>query len=139
MKKLMIVAIIFIILLSSRNSQEFSLKDYFDGQYIAYTDKRVNDSSVNLGFCYMNTDTENINQLVGESMKIYNFEPASAIKTLRAKVIRTEYLDTGATVIYAYTDLIKPQVNIEKQNVNLQIAYYEEYSIIGWPLILGSF
>ena len=40
---------------------------------------------------------------------------------------------------YSYSPLIKKSLNIENNNVNLQIAYKNDSSIIGWPLILGSF
>ena len=52
---------------------------------------------------------------------------------------KVEQLETGATIIYAYTDKIKKNVTIENQKVNIQIAIYPNYSIIGWPLILGSY
>ncbi len=78
-------------------------------------------------------------KVVGESIKIENFEPIAGLKTLKAKVVATENLDNGATVIYAYTNLIKDSVKIANNDVNLQIAHYDEYTVIGWPLILGSF
>lgn len=72
-------------------------------------------------------------------MKIYNFEPVAGLESLDANIVYTEYLDSGASVIYAYTDKINRFVKVEDENVNIQIACYDEYSIIGWPLILGSF
>ena len=63
----------------------------------------------------------------------------SALEVLNAKLIKIEQLDTGATIFYAYTDKIKKNVTIENQKVNIQIATYSDYSVIGWPLILGSY
>ena len=31
------------------------------------------------------------------------------------------------------------QVYIDDKKVNIQIANCEEYAVVGWPLILGSF
>ncbi|MBR1988802.1 MAG: hypothetical protein IKA36_07185, partial [Clostridia bacterium] len=61
------------------------------------------------------------------------------LNDLDAEVIKTEYLDCGAVVISAYTSKIGEQIEIDNTCVNLQIAVYDDYSIIGWPTILGSF
>lgn len=139
MKKMFVIGALFVILLASRVQADFSLCDYFEGEYTYYTESKVDDRSVNLGFCYMNEGGTKVNNVVAESMRIDNFEPGAAIRTLRARVIRTEYLDSGASVIYAYTDLINKNVIVFDEKINLQIACYDDYSIIGWPLILGSF
>ncbi len=139
MKKILVCVIIFIVLLSGIPEKEFSLLDYFEGDYVYYTNSPVSDKHINLGTCYMNYGkTENVS-VVGESMTIQNFEPASAIKELSADIVKTECLEDGTIIIYAYSRLIPKKVEIEGKKVNLQIAYYEEYSVIGWPLILGSF
>ena len=70
---------------------------------------------------------------------IENFEPIAAIEELNAKILFTEFLGIGASVIYAYTDQIGRYVNVNGEKVNIQIAQYNDYSVIGWPLILGSF
>lgn len=138
MKKMIVVIIVFLILfIYIDNTNKFTLLDYFEGEYTAYTSTK-SDNSVDLGFCYMNFKA-NVKNVVGESIKIENFEPASAIKTLKAKIVKTEYLDDGTTVIYAITNIINNKVIIDNKYVNLQIAHKDAYSIIGWPLILGSF
>lgn len=119
--------------------QEFSLLNYFSGDYYVYTNERLNESSVDLGTCYMNREKPNGTKIKGESIVVKNFEPSSAITLLEAKVVETEYLEDGTIVIYAYTNLIDEKVKMGSNYVNLQIAYKEEYSVIGWPLILGSF
>ena len=138
MKKFFVVVILFMILISGVSlKSNFSLLNYFSGEYTVYTSTKGKES-VNLGFCYMSTNvlTENV---IGESVKIENFEPISGLKTLKAKIVKTEYLENGTTVIYAYTNLINDSVKIENKKVNIQVAHKDEYSIIGWPLILGSF
>ena len=125
--------------MSGTPKQNFSLTDYFSGEYYAYTENPASENYIFLGFCYMNKGKVMQHNLVGESMVIKNFEPISAIKTLNAKIVKTEVLDSGAVVIYAYSSFINKNVTLENEKVNLQIAYYDNYSVIGWPVILGSF
>ena len=140
MKKFLIIIILFVIFISSGHvKNNFTLLDYFSGEYLSYTDAPVDDESVNLGFCYMQNNYNKKYKLVGESLKIKNFEPGQAIEVLKAEVIKTEYLENGTVVIYAYSRYIDKIVTVDNKNVNLQIAHNDEYSIIGWPLILGSF
>ena len=140
MKKMLVAVLLFMILISgARYQQEFSLLNYFSGDYYVYTNEKLNESSINLGSCYMNRERPKETKIKGESMIVKNFEPSSAINLLDAKVVETEYLEDGTIVIYAYTNLIDEKVKIGNNYVNLQIAYKEEYSVIGWPLILGSF
>ncbi len=139
MKKIFaIISILFVLVGSFNVDNNFSLKKYFDGEYYVYTEQQVNTSSINLGSCYMTKDVE-AKDCVGESLLIYNFEPVSALKQLSAKIIKTEKLKGGPTVLYAYSPLISRTVEIEGEKVNLQIANYNTYSVIGWPVILGSF
>jgi len=140
MKKFLIIIAMFLILISSqRINNDFSLLNYFSGEYTAYTESAESKNSVDLGFCYMQNATVDIGKLVGESLVIKNFEPISAINKLNAKIVKTEYLEDGSIVIYAFTNFIKDKVNIDNKSVNLQIAHNDKYSVIGWPLILGSF
>lgn len=115
----------------------FSLLDYFSGNYTVYT-SLAGEECVDLGFCYMNSKPVK-EGVVGESVRVENLDISAAIRTLNAKVIKTEYLDDGTTVIYAHTNLINKHVVVEKKKVNLQIAFKDEITTIGWPLILGSF
>lgn len=134
-----IVIIMFLIILSGVKSEsKFSLLNYFSGEYIVYTSKAGSENSINLGFCYVNSKPVK-DYVVGESMTIKNFEVGSAIKTLNARVVKTEYLEDETIVIYAYTNLIRDDVEIFGKKVNLQIATRDETTVIGWPLILGSF
>lgn len=137
MKKLIIAVFIFIFLLSGQKASNFSLLDYFDGEYSAYTNS-CEYGGTNLGICYM-TQSKKVKNKMGESLVIKNFEAGDAIKTLQAKVVKTEYLPTGATVIYAYSNLIPKSIKQSNKDVNLQIACYDDYVVIGWPVIIGSF
>ena len=140
MKKFLVVIVMFAVLMCSKNVEnDFSLLDYFFGEYTSYTEEMCDSNSLNLGFCYMQNGKDNSAELIGESLKIYNFEPIDALKKLDAQVVKTECLGSGVVVLYAYTDKICDYVEIDNQKVNLQIANNNEYTVIGWPLILGSF
>ena len=139
MKKFAIVIILFLIVLSGvKNETEFSLLNYFSGEYIVYTSQGEDENSVNLGFCYVNSKPVD-DHIIGESMTIENLEVGAALQSLNARVVKTEYLEDGTVVIYAYSSLINDEVNVFGKQVNLQIATKNERTIIGWPLILGSF
>ena len=138
MKKLIIVIFVFLILIAGKqDNMSFSLLDYFSGDYTVYTSSST-ENGVDLGFCYMNSKPVS-ESIVGESLVVENFEVASAIDILNARVVKTEYLEDGTTVIYAYTNLINETVKVDNERVNLQIATKNDRTIIGWPLILGSF
>ena len=139
MKKLFITSILILILLGYiKPNKNFSLLDYFSGEYNVYTSSYVNPST-DLGFCYMSDERNDGSNVIGESIKIYNFEPISCLKVLNAELVKTEVLSDGKIVLYAYTNLITDKVVIDSNEVNLQIACAEDYCVVGWPLILGSF
>lgn len=138
MKKLFIACVLMILLLCGVwKNQQFTLLDFFDGEYLAYTAERVQ-GATDLGFCRV-IEKRDVSSVIGESIKIKNFEPVSAMEILNAKLLKTEVLNNGTIVLYGYSDLINKSVVVNSQQVNLQIACYEEYCVIGWPLILGSF
>lgn len=129
---------IFAFLISGQmDRKNFSLLNYFDGEYYAYSATQQPDG-INLGCCYM-TKSKNVKNKTGESMVLYNFEVGNAIKTLQAKVIKTECLSTGATVIYTYSDSIPTSIKLDDKAVNLQFACYDDHCVVGWPIIIGSF
>ena len=139
MKKFLIAIFFMILLLCGANGKNnFSLQDYFDGEYYVYTQNQIDNSSEDLGFCYM-TKSIDTKAKIGESVVVENLEIGKALKDLKAEIIKSECLPDGTTVLYAYTDLISKNVEIEKQKVNLQIALKSNVTIIGWPLIIGSF
>lgn len=139
MKKIFIALFLFALLISNINSpSSFSLNDYFKGEYFSYTANKLSEKSTYTGNLYVNHELPNT-KVLGESMKILNSEPLIALNKLDAQVVKTEYLQTGASVIYAYSPKIKNTISAYNKNVNLQIAVYDDYYIIGWPLILGSF
>lgn len=143
MKKMLIVFVLMFVLINVYETRSnFTLKDYFTGDYCYYTKEDVSANSQNLGFAYLNVGTQ-LNKsskvLVGESVSVKNLEIESALKSLKAKVVKTEYLDDGTIVIYAYTKLINKQVQVDNKFVNIQIAEKDGNSVVGWPLILGSF
>ena len=137
MKKILLMIVILIVLLYSNNyNHKFSLKNYFNGDYLCYTE--ASGTGINLGFCSMSNNKKS--KPIGESIIVNNLEVSHAVKTLEAKINKTEYLpDCDTTVIYAYSPLIKNSVIVDNKRNNLQIATRDNITIIGWPLILGSF
>lgn len=139
MKKMFVVLFMFFILIGECQPQaNFSLLNYFSGEYSVYTSNAEGSDCIDLGFCYMNSKPVH-EQIQGESLVINNLEISSAIKTLNARVVKTEYLDNGTIVIYAFSSLIPKNVIAFDEKVNLQIATKDDRSVIGWPLILGSY
>lgn len=139
MKKIIIVSLIFLIILSgAKTENNFTLLNYFSGDYTCYTSSENGEDCVDLGFCYMNSKpkTENV---IAESMVIENLEVGKALSVLNARVVKTEYLEDGTSIIYAHTILINDSVETSGGRVNLQIATRDERSVIGWPLIMGSY
>ena len=139
MKKLMVVICVALILMFTVNEREnFSLLDYFSGEYTVYTSNKNEENAVDLGFCYIG-DKKMSNSILGESIEVENIEPLEALKSLNAKIVKTEVLENGTTIIYAYSGLINKNVLVFNKKVNLQIAIRDDITIIGWPLIMGSF
>ena len=135
MKKIILIIAIANILFYNMQPTDFTLKDYFSGEYYCYTTADV--KGLNLGFC--SASTLNTTNKIGESIKIKNLEIDSALNTLNAVVVNTEYLNDGTVIIYAYTKLINQKVELNNTNVNIQLATNGTDTTIGWPLILGSF
>lgn len=137
MRKILIALFIMAILINgSPKKNDFTLLDYFEGEYHCYTASDAD--GVDLGFCCMAQERIE-SECIGESMRFSNLEIGNALEVLEARVVRTECLDNGTVVIYAHTDMIDDSVSIDNQRVNIQIAHNDQYSVIGWPLILGGF
>ncbi len=140
MKKLFAFIFIFVLLIINvPTDKAFSLLDYYNGEYVCYLNEPISNKSINLGACYMDSVVGAKENVQGESLTLNNFEPIDALRKLNAKVIKVENLEGGATILYAYSTKIPKSVIVEDEKVNLQIAHYDSHTVIGWPLILGSF
>ena len=138
MKKIIVVLFIFMIVFSEvQEKRNFTLLDYFAGEYTCYSNISNSEKSIDLGFCFANNDIEN--NKIGESIVVENLEVGSALNELKASVLKTEYLDDGTVVIYAKSSLINESVGLSFGEINLQIATKEDRAVIGWPLIIGSY
>lgn len=138
---MLVVVFLFFLLVNHFNSQKiFSLQNYVQGEYTAYTNKKVAEKSIYLGTCYMVSGKVNEkDSIVGESVKSYNLEVGKFLKDLDATVVANNYIESGVVVISAFSPKIKNKVKENGRWINLQIASYEDYTIVGWPVILGSF
>lgn len=121
----------------------FTLTDYFDSGILhIYTKRPINETSLALSNIYISSsnDGASAGDIVGESLYFTNLEVDAALKKLCAQVKFTEYLsEQRLTTIYAYSKLIHSHKFIDKVKVNLQISIADEYAVIGWPVIYGSF
>ena len=145
MKKIIIILMLTMLFACSIliKPKEFTLTDHFDtGILYTYTNRPINETSIALVDVYMSASSQGAEKsdIVGESLYFDNLEVGSAIQKLKAKVKFSEYLDAQhLTIIYAYSTLIPTYKTIKNTKVNLQISTCSEYSVIGWPLIYGSF
>ena len=123
--------------------KDFTLANYFDsGLLHIYTHRPINETSIAITNLYISTSDKGLvkGDVVGESLYFSDLEVDSALKKLKAKVKFTEYLnEQNLTLIYAYTNLISKYEMVNNVKINLQISTCNEYSVVGWPLIYGSF
>lgn len=137
MKKIFVLLILLMILLlnSYSNQTDFSFSTYFNsGTITKYTEDNCNASIL------PNISINSNGKIIGESIYFEQLEVGNALSTLKAKVLFTEYISNrDLTVIYCSSPLIEKSVMVKDYSVNLQIATTDNYTVIGWPMILGSF
>lgn len=145
MKKIIVILILCLTFACSIfiKPKDFSLQNYFDtGLLHIYTNRPINETSIAITNLYMSTSKKGLTKgdIVGESLYFTNLEINSALTKLKAKVKFSEYIEEQSlTLIYAYSSLISKYEIINNVKINLQISTCNEYSVIGWPLIYGSF
>lgn len=138
MKKILIfiVLLVIVILNFAYVKKDFSLRDYFpEGQITIFSNIQDCDNQEIIKDVYI---TQNRNSVIGESVFLKNFEIGQILKILSAKVLSVEYLD-DLTILFCKTDKISKLVKHNGQKINLQIASCEDYTVVGWPMILGGF
>ncbi len=74
----------------------------------------------------------------GESIVIYNDDIEDIIKQLQARTVFTETINDGVS-IYAYSEKLKNKITLNGENVNVQIFIKNNKTVIGTPIIFGSF
>lgn len=84
---------------------------------------------------------QSLKNILGESVKINN--PSKDIidnlyQYINKNIVYYEVLE-NTTITYCYNPSLLNFVMIDGQKVNLQIAQNNNYIVIGYPLILGSF
>lgn len=122
MKKIVVLLILLSILMLNAYSKQtdFSFSKYFSSGTIT---------------CYA-TDTN----IKGESIYFENLEIDNALKTLKANVVFKEYIkEKRLTILYCLSPLINKTIVTKNKEINLQIAVSNNYVVLGWPMILGSF
>lgn len=137
MKKIFVLLILLCILLlnSYSNQNEFSFSSYFKtGTITRYTDENTELSIL------PNVTINGNSNLVGESIFFESLDLNNALHTLLANIKFVEYItENDLTILYCSSPLIPKSIQVKNENINLQIATCEKYTVIGWPLILGGF
>ena len=137
MKKIFVLLILLMILLLNcySNQTEFTFSNYFNtGVITKYTKNNCSASIL------PNVSINSNGKIIGESIYFDQLEIGNALSTLNAQVMFTEYIySRDLTIIYCSSPLIEKSVVVKDYIVNLQIATTDNYTVIGWPMILGSF
>lgn len=74
----------------------------------------------------------------GESIIVSEQYENSILQLLDAKIVFKETSSRG-TSVYGYSKKLKNSINVKGQKINLQIFYGEDKTVLGSPIILGSF
>ena len=126
------------LVLACNTSEQFSLARIFPNDTINHYSREmvIGGENYNCAGLFCNTSTSRNTHIVGESVEIDSDKIYIYLSKLKAKAMRTEYLqDLGMTIIYAFSPLIKTQCN----DSNIQLAIRGEKATLGWPMIYGSF
>ncbi len=76
---------------------------------------------------------------VGESVRVNgDISYRKILKDLNARLVFTESISEG-TSYYAYSSLLKTKTQIKGKSVNLHIFVGKNSTVVGTPMILGSF
>ena len=74
----------------------------------------------------------------GESVVVYGYDIDDVLKDLNAEIKFTETTTNGVS-IYAFSKKLKNKITINNEIVNVQIFYNESKTVVGTPIIFGSF
>lgn len=121
MKKIIVLILLLFILVFNAysNQNSFTLSNFFSGKIESYYN--------NFSLC-------------GETLELKTQNIDNVLKKLNANVINSEYiLDQKLTIIYCYSTLVPQSVILKGKEINLQICIADEYVVVGWPMINGSF
>ena len=138
MKKFLILILLLAIIVVSGmgKKEEFSFSDYFDyGELTVYRQSDGENEILPNITTYINNQ-----KILGESIYFENVEVGKIIQDLSAKLLFSEELiDENLTILYCYSPNIPKTAIVKGQEINLQIATGENYTVVGWPMILGGF
>ena len=128
-------------------SSEKSLFEKLNVNYLnIYTGSKINDYETILsgnGYYFICSvdDYRNLNlEIDGISFET-NLSPEEIFKKLNIRIQSQQQLqlENPIEIYYCYIEGVNRSVFIENKKVNLQIAYDGEKTILGLPLILGSY
>lgn len=141
MNKLCVCCLTLIVLLFANTPKQGLAFDGKQGRYTFYTESKSS--------CAVITETDSIDALrikeklknvTGESLKFTNdFKYLDDIlKRYQAVNLFEERLQ-NKTCLYFYSPKINSCVIINGKKVNLHVVYDDEHTVVGTPLIFGSF
>lgn len=126
------------LVLACNTSEQFSLAKIFPNDTINHYSREmvIGGENYNCAGLYCNTTTDPNTKVLGESVEIEADKIYIYLSALKAKTMRTEYLqDLSMTIIYAFSPLIDAVCD----DTNIQLAIRGEKATLGWPMIYGSF
>ena len=131
--------------------RQFGLENYFAGEYAFYSTDLVESPLVTrrqeLGFSFIyftrSEDAAELRRLFtridGESITLDIKQSTSEIlKKLQARQVSRDRIG-DLTTIYAYSPKVPTYIIVDGERINIQIAQANNRTLIGFPIILGSF
>lgn len=131
MKKFLIAIILLCIIVAGAPKNNFSLTDFFCGEYYACTSLNVKNG---VGAKITQNYVLDYSLLKAEMIVVKNLEISAALKQLNAKVVDVEYAN-NKVLIYAFSNLIKTSVKKGGKKFNLQFLNLNDSTLIAWPQI----
>ena len=138
---ILLMCLYLLVLFFNQYDTSFSLSQQVNGtNLLYYTEISASENAICCGNLFINTKIENDAKVIGESIEIESEKLESVLKNLKFKFKAKEYIEANNLyVLYGFSDKIPNITHYGNYLTNLQIAVYENYCIIGWPMILGSF
>jgi hypothetical protein len=102
----------------------YRLDEFLEGEYTAFSkNDEIISVSISKGYERVDMDGNKLDEV---------------LEKLRCNIIKKEEVD-GITIVYAYSPYLLKSVFIHSRSVNIMIALTEEKTVVGSPLIKGSF
>lgn len=153
MKKLLILFVIFICIISLNFLQEQFLHDVFmfeaSSFHIYLNDNKIdfeegeitqngNGEIVEFNRMEMMKNLHKLNNIAGESVIIQNVDLSDLVIKLKLKIINENTIG-GNMVLLGYSNKLKGFLKSDGKKFNVQIKFCGNYAVVGYPLIMQGF